>query len=182
MQFSKQCAPMLSAWGQPRGSPASDVSRPRIKETEDTIIGLQEVFPLQSLIKTVLLLKQVLFSSSEASTRISSGIEIIKLFYGYTHTDGTAFHSFIVLSSQLIDCTQIVNLLLYGQDFEDIDPSPNINIELVDQHQECSLSRRRLFLTVSDGYCGRVLHQRSAPGSPLQGHRGRSQSRWWPCR
>ena len=81
------------------------------------------------------------------------------------------------LSSQLIDCTQIVTLLLYGQDFEDIDPSPNINIELVDQNQECSLSRRRLFLTVSDGYCGRVLHQRSAPGSPLQCNRGRSQSR-----
>ena len=61
------------------------------------------------------------------------------------------------------------------QDFEDGDPGPNINIELVDQHQECS--RRRLFLTVSGS--GRVLHQRSAPGTPLHCHRGRSQSRWW---
>ena len=68
------------------------------------------------------------------------------------------------------------NDFYFVQDFEDGDPGPNINIELVDPHQECS--RRRLFLTVSGS--GRVLHQRSAPGTPLHYHRGRSQSRcWW---
>ena len=84
-QSSKQCASLLSAWGQPRKSPASNVSRSRFQDIEDTIIGLQEVFSLQSLIETVLLLQQVLFSSTEASTRISSGIEINTLCDVHSH-------------------------------------------------------------------------------------------------
>ena len=68
------------------------------------------------------------------------------------------------------------NDFYFVQDFEDGDPGPNINIELVDPHQECS--RRRLFLTVSGS--GLVLHQRSAPGTPLHYNERRSQSRcWW---
>jgi len=70
-----------------------------------------------------------------------------------------------------------------AQDMEDGEVSPNINIEMVDSYHH--QPRRRLFLTVSDGQQSpnfqqntRILHQRSAPGSPMLHCRGaRSCSR-----
>ena len=70
-----------------------------------------------------------------------------------------------------------------AQDMEDGEVSPNINIEMVESYHH--QPRRRLFLTVSDGQQSpnfqqntRILHQRSAPGSPMLHCRGaRSCSR-----
>jgi len=67
-----------------------------------------------------------------------------------------------------------------AQDFEDAEgASPNINVELVD-HQNRTHCRRQLFLTVSHAPVShnRVIHQRSAPGTPCKHRRGsRSCSR-----